>query len=128
MHYETRRIWNKLILTTTNAQKDWVGAFEKNMTKIGLLGGTQSDGGGGGGNRSNEVSDDDASDSSYYCDKHQHPIGIRTGQLNGGKRIDYMLQESEIENANEYVAALAAHSSYWPEKDLALFIATQISV
>lgn len=32
----------------------------------------------------------------------------------------------EIENANEYVAALAAHSSYWIEKDLSLFIAHQI--
>ena len=37
-----------------------------------------------------------------------------------------MLQEKEIENANEYVAALAAHSSYWVEKDLSLFIAHQI--
>jgi hypothetical protein len=34
--------------------------------------------------------------------------------------------EKEIENANEYVAALAAHSSYWTEKDFALFIARQI--
>lgn len=39
-----------------------------------------------------------------------------------------MLQEREIEHANEYVAALAAHSSYWVEKDLSLFIARQISL
>jgi hypothetical protein len=39
-----------------------------------------------------------------------------------------MLQEREIEHANEYVAALAAHSSYWAEKDLSLFIARQISL
>lgn len=37
-----------------------------------------------------------------------------------------MLQEKEIENANEYVAALAAHSCYWLEKDLSLFVARQI--
>jgi hypothetical protein len=37
-----------------------------------------------------------------------------------------MLQEREIEKANEYVAALAAHSCYWLEKDLSLFIARQI--
>ena len=37
-----------------------------------------------------------------------------------------MLQEREIEHANEYVAALAAHSSYWVEKDLSLFMARQI--
>jgi hypothetical protein len=49
-----------------------------------------------------------------------------TGSLNRGHRIDYMLQEKEIENANEYVAALAAHSCYWLEKDLGLFIARQI--
>jgi hypothetical protein len=51
---------------------------------------------------------------------------VITGQLNGGRRIDYMLQEKEIDRANEYVAALAAHSCYWLEKDLSLFIARQI--
>jgi hypothetical protein len=49
-----------------------------------------------------------------------------TGNLNRGQRIDYMLQEKEIEAANEYVAALAAHSCYWFEKDLSLFLARQI--
>lgn len=51
---------------------------------------------------------------------------VYTGNLCEGKRIDYMLQEKEIENANEYLFALAAHSSYWGEKDLSLFIARQI--
>ena len=37
-----------------------------------------------------------------------------------------MLQEKEIENANEYVFALSAHSSYWTQKDLSLFIARQV--
>jgi DDHD domain len=46
---------------------------------------------------------------------------IITGKLNQGRRIDYMLQEKEIEAANEYVAALAAHSCYWQEKDISLF-------
>jgi hypothetical protein len=50
-----------------------------------------------------------------------------TGSLNGGRRIDYMLQEKEIDRANEYVAALAAHSCYWLEKDLSLFIANEIN-
>ena len=40
--------------------------------------------------------------------------------------MSQMLQEREIEHANEYVAALAAHSSYWVEKDLSLFMARQI--
>ena len=51
---------------------------------------------------------------------------IQVGNLCGGKRLDYMLQEKEIENANEYLSALAAHSSYWGEKDLSLFMARQI--
>ena len=49
------------------------------------------------------------------------------GRLNQGRRIDYMLQEREIEHANEYVSALAAHSCYWIEKDISLFIAREIT-
>lgn len=41
-------------------------------------------------------------------------------------RLDFMLQENEIESANEYISALAAHSSYWDNKDLSLFIAQQL--
>ena len=51
---------------------------------------------------------------------------IPTGKLNQGRRIDFMLHEKEIENANEYVATLAAHSCYWMEKDLSLFVAWEI--
>jgi len=51
----------------------------------------------------------------------------RFGHLNGGRRIDYTLQEKEVENVNEYVFALSAHSVYWAEKDLTYFIAGQIS-
>jgi hypothetical protein len=58
--------------------------------------------------------------------RSNHGNYVVTGSLNKGQRIDYMLQEKEIEKANEYVAALAAHSCYWLEKDLSLFIARQI--
>jgi hypothetical protein len=37
-----------------------------------------------------------------------------------------MLQEKEFENANEYVFAVGAHSAYWDEKDLSLFIAQEL--
>ena len=126
MHYQTRRMWKKFIENTTKTQRDLVGAFEDKMARIGLLGGashpaTTKTG-------ENVEGEDSASEISSIDDNavSRYRTG-RFGILNEGMRIDYMLQESEIENANEYVAALAAHSSYWPEKDLSLFIASKIS-
>jgi hypothetical protein len=65
-------------------------------------------------------------DYGYSSDDSNGTRRVVCGSLNEGRRIDYMLQEKEIEHANEYVAALAAHSSYWIEKDLSLFVAQQI--
>lgn len=38
---------------------------------------------------------------------------IKMGKINGGRRIDYVLQESPIESFNEYLFALASHACYW---------------
>ena len=38
---------------------------------------------------------------------------IHVGNLNGGRRIDYVLQEKPIESLNEYLFALSSHFSYW---------------
>jgi hypothetical protein len=108
VQYRTRRLWRKLVETTCKTQRTVVEAFEHSMA-----------GAFGIGTRDEDDSCSEASD-----DKPNSRLV--TGQLNEGRRIDYMLQEKEIENANEYVAALAAHSSYWIEKDLSLFIARQI--
>lgn len=35
------------------------------------------------------------------------------GQLNGGRRIDYVLQEAPLEFFNEYIFALTSHVCYW---------------
>lgn len=35
------------------------------------------------------------------------------GQLNKGRRIDYVLQEKPIEKLNEYLFALSSHLCYW---------------
>lgn len=35
------------------------------------------------------------------------------GMLNGGNRIDYVLQEKPIESFNEYLFALQSHLCYW---------------
>ena len=38
---------------------------------------------------------------------------ILLGQLNQGRRIDYVLQERPIESFNDYLFALGSHYSYW---------------
>jgi len=107
VQYRTRRLWRKLVETTTKTQRHVVDALEQSLGGIGLVDTTIND-------------DDTISDSS------ESRRGVITGSLNEGRRIDYLLQEREIERASEYVGALAAHSSYWMEKDLSLFIAHQI--
>lgn len=38
---------------------------------------------------------------------------LKIGQLNGGRRIDYVLQEAPFEYINEYLFALTSHVCYW---------------
>ena len=38
---------------------------------------------------------------------------VPIGQLNQGRRIDYVLQEKPIEKLNEYLFALSSHLCYW---------------
>lgn len=47
--------------------------------------------------------------------------------INGGGRIDYVLQEKPIEFFNEYIFALATHACYWASEDTALFIVRKIN-
>ena len=42
-----------------------------------------------------------------------HESTVNWGNLNKGRRIDYVLQESPIESFNEYLFALASHACYW---------------
>lgn len=37
----------------------------------------------------------------------------KLGRLNGGRRIDYVLQEAPLEFFNEYLFALTSHVCYW---------------
>ncbi|KAL3921579.1 MAG: hypothetical protein SGILL_002674 [Bacillariaceae sp.] len=110
--YQTKRLWQKLVHQTMNAQESVFNSLESGIVALGLLDSAYDDDG-----DDDEDSDDKSQESSFK---------VETGRLNGGRRIDYMLQEKEIDRANEYVAALAAHSCYWLEKDLSLFIARQI--
>ncbi|XP_061647021.1 SEC23-interacting protein isoform X2 [Phyllopteryx taeniolatus] len=51
---------------------------------------------------------------------------VRIGMLNGGNRIDFVLQEKPIESFNEYLFALQSHLCYWQSEDTALLILKEI--
>lgn len=51
---------------------------------------------------------------------------VQIGQLNAGKRIDYVLQEKPIESLNEYLFALGSHACYWESEDTILMIVKKI--
>ena len=46
--------------------------------------------------------------------------------INQGARVDYVLQETEFEAANEYLAALKAHNSYFASADIAAFLVHEV--
>ncbi|KAK5604153.1 Phospholipase ddhd2 [Crenichthys baileyi] len=51
---------------------------------------------------------------------------IEMGMLNGGRRIDYVLQEKPIESFNEYLFAIQSHLCYWESEDTALLLLKEI--
>ncbi|CAB9527338.1 SEC23-interacting protein [Seminavis robusta] len=114
VQYQTKRLWRKLIQTTMQTQQTVIERLEEGIAGMGLL------------DAVGDLNDEDNQPVRGTPDDDQATNHVATGKLNEGRRIDYMLQEKEIEAANEYVAAFAAHSAYWQEKDLSLFIARQI--
>ncbi|XP_007935106.1 SEC23-interacting protein [Orycteropus afer afer] len=50
----------------------------------------------------------------------------KVGMLNGGRRVDYVLQEKPIESFNEYLFALQSHLCYWESEDTALLLLKEI--
>ncbi|NXR35817.1 DDHD2 Phospholipase, partial [Zosterops hypoxanthus] len=57
--------------------------------------------------------------------KEESPL-INVGRLNGGNRIDYVLQEKPIESFNEYLFALQGHLCYWESEDTVLLVLKEI--
>ncbi|XP_062274292.1 phospholipase DDHD2 isoform X1 [Scomber scombrus] len=51
---------------------------------------------------------------------------IKVGMLNGGRRIDFVLQEKPIESFNEYLFAIQSHLCYWESEDTALLLLKEI--
>lgn len=45
--------------------------------------------------------------------QREDELQVKIGMLNGGNRIDYVLQEKPIESFNEYLFALQSHLCYW---------------
>ncbi len=115
VQYQGKMLWRQIVDNTMRTQKSVVRAVEAGIEGL-LLDKTVDD---------LMLEDEEDDDSSIFSDDSSFQM-IQVGNLCGGKRLDYMLQEKEIENANEYLAALAAHSSYWGERDLSLFMARQI--
>ncbi|KAF7232377.1 hypothetical protein EG68_08321 [Paragonimus skrjabini miyazakii] len=48
------------------------------------------------------------------------------GQLNNGRRIDYVLQEAPLESFSDYLFALGSHAAYWESEDTSLFLLTEV--
>ena len=53
-------------------------------------------------------------------------MNIKIGMINGGRRVDYVLQERPIESFNEYLFAFASHACYWESEDTMLLIVKEI--
>ncbi|XP_075223476.1 SEC23-interacting protein-like isoform X2 [Lycorma delicatula] len=53
-------------------------------------------------------------------------LELRVGDLNGGRRIDYVLQEAPLESFNEYIFALSSHVCYWESEDTMLMMLKEI--
>ncbi|XP_004637309.1 phospholipase DDHD2 [Octodon degus] len=75
-----------------------------------------------------ESSSEKASDGSTEASAAQDeaPVSISVGLLNGGRRIDYVLQEKPIESFNEYLFALQSHLCYWESEDTVLLVLKEI--
>lgn len=59
--------------------------------------------------------------SAEVCEEVESPVPpeqaeepeVQMGMLNGGRRIDFVLQEKPIESFNEYLFAIQSHLCYW---------------
>ncbi|KAM6945137.1 triacylglycerol hydrolase DDHD2 isoform 3-T5 [Lycodopsis pacificus] len=67
----------------------------------------------------------DEAESSVSAEQTEQPE-IKVGMLNGGRRIDYVLQEKPIESFNEYLFAIQSHLCYWESEDTALLLLKEI--
>ncbi|XP_022426916.1 phospholipase DDHD2 isoform X2 [Delphinapterus leucas] len=74
---------------------------------------------------SSEKPSDVSTEENLVAVKQEAPP-IHVGMLNGGQRIDYVLQEKPIESFNEYLFALQSHLCYWESEDTVLLVLKEI--
>uniref|UniRef100_H2YTI6 DDHD domain-containing protein n=1 Tax=Ciona savignyi TaxID=51511 RepID=H2YTI6_CIOSA len=53
-------------------------------------------------------------------------LDVGLGRLNGGKRIDFVLQERPLESFNDYLFAFQSHLCYWNNEDTVLLMMREI--
>ena len=115
-------ICRRLASTVTKSRARFFTKVEDGISRVGLLDSSfDSDARGEAGG-----ADDDSTSESSDGEMDFGGRRVDCGTLNSGARIDYVLQEKEIESTNEYLFALGAHSMYWSEKDLSYFIAKEL--
>ncbi|CAH2323276.1 SEC23-interacting [Pelobates cultripes] len=82
-----------------------------------------------------QIQEEEAKQQEVEAEKLESPepfreeeLSVKVGMLNGGRRIDYVLQEKPIESFNEYLFALQSHLCYWESEDTALLILKEIYI
>ncbi|XP_053407052.1 phospholipase DDHD2-like isoform X2 [Mercenaria mercenaria] len=73
---------------------------------------------------SRQLEDDDRSETASVTSGLDEDIYV--GQLNEGRRVDYVLQERPIESFNDYVFSLTSHGCYWNSEDTMLLVLKEI--
>ncbi|KAF6199272.1 hypothetical protein GE061_007298, partial [Apolygus lucorum] len=64
--------------------------------------------------------------SSAHSVTEDQGLEIQVGSLNGGNRIDYVLQEAPLETFNQYISAVRSHVVYWESEDTMLMVLKEI--
>merc|ERR1712142_303080 len=92
------------------------GAVDKVVEEVSSGGGNDAGGNGAGGSHYG-MSD---------ISSTQTEEDVDMGAINGGRRVDYVLQEAPFESLNEYMFAFASHLCYWESEDTVLFMCKEI--
>ncbi|XP_037088440.1 LOW QUALITY PROTEIN: phospholipase DDHD2-like [Pollicipes pollicipes] len=76
------------------------------------------------------AADDDAAEESTAAagdeGDEDDALSLPVGSLNGGRRVDYVLQEKPFESLNEYVFAFQSHLCYWESEDTLLLLLKEV--
>ncbi|CAE1287477.1 SEC23-interacting protein,Phospholipase DDHD2 [Acanthosepion pharaonis] len=70
------------------------------------------------------IAEDERAETGSIASSHDEEINM--GQLNEGRRVDYVLQEKPIESFNDYLFALASHGCYWESEDTVLLVLKEL--